>query len=175
MKTAEALLQKALKDLDIKKQEYVRIKAVQLKKQGYKRKEIADILGVSLSAIRDWIRVFNKRGVNALRTKKREDGSRALLTIRQKNALKELLDKKKPKDLGFKDEFWSVKSLAKLVKRKYKITYQGTRSYRRLLNYCGLTLQRAEVEDVRRNDKDHENFKVRFKKKSKTGTITMSW
>lgn len=176
MKTDEiSQLQKILDNPNTTKQEYIRLKAVQLKRQGYKRTEIADILSVSLSAIRDWIRNYNKNGVVGLRTKKRKNSPTAKLTIEQKDTIRTILGTEQPSDVGFKGNHWDVKTLAALIKKKFHVVYKGTRSYQRMLTYCGYSYQRVEIEDVRKNKQETDGFKLRFKKKSRRGIITMSW
>lgn len=168
-------LQSALEDSETSKKEYIRIKGVELSDRGFKREEIASILGVSVYAVRDWILTYRKYGIEGLRTKKRKNNSREKLTWEQKNEIKSILKKDKPKDVGLKEEFWDVATIAALVKRQYGVIYESIRSYQRLLAYCGYSYQRVEFTDVRKPTEEADGFKVRFKKKLKRGTITMSW
>lgn len=176
MKTNEILqLQKSLDNPKTTKQEYIRLKSVQLKKQGYTRAKIADILSVSLSSIRDWIHTYNKNGAVGLSTKKRKNSPTAKLTVAQKDTIETILEEKQPFEIGLKGDYWNVKTLAALIKKKWKVVYKGVRSYQRILDYCGYSYQRVELEDVRKNKQESDGFKLRFKKKLKQGIITMSW
>ncbi len=66
MSTEEKIkeLEEALSSPSLSKQEYLRVQAVLLKHRGYKRKEIALIVGKSFNALEEWITKYNKQGLD---------------------------------------------------------------------------------------------------------------
>lgn len=167
-------LKQVMRKGETSKREYIRMKAIELGMQGYSQEEVGKILEVSVSAIRSWWSKYREEGIEGLKGKKAEDGSRAKLKRKEKEEIKEEL-KKKPKEVGLEEEFWDVKTLRKYIKERYRVEYESTRSYQRILKYCGYSYQRVEYEDKRKPVEEAAEFKERFKKKLKKGTITMWW
>lgn len=168
-------LEKTLRDNSLKKAEYIRVQSVLLRKKGYSRGKIVEITGKSLSSIEDWITAFNKRGIDGLRTKKRESAPNALLTREQKDKIGKIIRSKKPKEVGLNSEFWDIPSLRELVRKEFKVEYQSNESYRRLLHYGGLSYQKVEFVDRRRNEEEVSNFKKRLETRLKKGALSMWW
>lgn len=169
------ILKTALQEKGLSKAEYIRIQAVLLRKRGYGRSQVAEITNKSVSVIEDWITAFHKFGIKGLMTRKPARPGAAKLTSEQKNRIKKILRVKKPKEVGLSGDFWNISLLRKLVKREFKMEYQHEDSYRRLLKYAGLSYQRVEFADRRRNEADIKEFKKRLKTKIKKGVISMWW
>lgn len=172
---AIALLQSTLQKEKLTKQEYIRAKAVELTKRGKPREAVMEFLGVGSASLQRWIHAFNQRGIEGLKNKKRTTSGRSQLAPWQKAELKRVVHTHKPQVFGYDEDYWDVPTLAQHIKQQYGVVYEGIRTYQRLLAFCGLSRQRVEFVDKRKNTKDTDDFKVRFKKKLKTGTITMSW
>ena len=168
-------LERVLSRLPLTKQEYIRVHSVFLKKKGYSLKKIIDITGKSMVAIQGWITDYNKQGVNGLLTKKRAVAPRAKLTNKQKDRIKTIINKHKPKEKGYTGDFWSAPMLKRLVKDEYDVTYKTAKTYRELLHYCGFSYQKAAFVDRRKNNQSHGHFKKQFEKKLKKGGISMWW
>lgn len=152
-------LEKALKGNSLKKAEYIRVQAVLLRKKSYSRSKIVEITGKSLSSVEDWITVFNKRGVIGLKTKKRESAPNALLTRKQKDKIKGIVNNKKPREVGLTSDFWNIPRL--------------NESYRKLLHYCGFSYQKAEFVDRRRDEKEVSHFKKHLETRLKKGVLSL--
>lgn len=159
----------------LSKQEYIRIQAVLLKHRRYKRKEIAQIVGKSFNALEEWITNYNKKGLDGLLTRSPKNPNNAKLTYSQKDKIKEIINKFKPKDYGLLKDFWDIPTLKRLVQSEFGVEYKGISSYRRLFDYCGFSYQKVQFVDKRQNKEDLDRFKKRYKMRSKTVTITMSW
>lgn len=169
------LLKKTLDKEKLDKREVFRMQAVLLRLQGYPRKQISKITNKSISGIAKWITLFNKNGVDGLRSKKTKKPNNFKLTREQKDEIKKLINKKTPIDLGIQEPFWSLGSLKQLIWNKFKIKYKSSRSYHGLFKYCGFTLQKVQERDSRKNKKDQEHFKERLRKRTKKGIFTISW
>lgn len=177
MSTEEKIkeLEEALSSSSLSKQEYLRVQAVLLKHRGYKRKEIALIVGKSFNALEEWITKYNKQGLDGLRTRHPKNPNSARLTYAQKDKIKEIINKFKPKDYGFLRDFWDIPTLKRLVQSEFGVEYKGISSYRRLFDYCGFSYQKVQFVDKRQNKEELDTFKKKYRMRSKTGTITMSW
>ncbi|MBM4402608.1 MAG: winged helix-turn-helix domain-containing protein [Candidatus Cloacimonetes bacterium] len=168
-------LEKVLRDNSLKKAEYIRVQAVLLRKKGYSRDKIVEITGKSLSSVEDWITLFNKKGVAGLKTKKRETAPNALLTRGQRDKIREIITSKKPEEVKLTGEFWNIPRLKELVKKEFRVEYQSSESYRRLLHCCGFSYQKAELVDKRRDEEEVGHFKKRLEARLKKGGFTMWW
>jgi transposase len=168
-------LQQELKHNGLKKDEFIRIQGVLLRKQGYARTQISQITGKSIEALEQWLRAYHKGGITALRAHVRETSPRAMLTPKQKEALKVIVGTKKPCEVGLVEDFWDKETLKKYIQMHYGVTYKSPESYRKLLHYCGLSYQKVEFIDKRQDQAKVDEFKKRFKAKIKGGSIVMSW
>ena len=172
------LLEEAIKDVSLSKREYIRVQAVLLRKRGYPRTEILKILGKSICSLERWIAAFNKYGISGLRSKERQLPPRYMLTRKQKEAIKRFITDKKPgevKGIKLEGEFWDIPKLKRLIKKKYHAEYRSDESYRRLLHDCGLSYQKVEFQDKRKDKEKVEEFKKRAIIKLKKGAMSMSW
>jgi len=168
-------LTEALHDPSLTKQEYIRIHTVLLKKKGYSLKQVVDISGHPLVTVQGWITAYHQRGLDGLRTKQRATPPTATLTQEQKLRIKAMVHGHKPAEYGYPDDFWSPATLRQLVKTEYGVEFATTRSYQKLLRFCGLSYQKAEYIDHRKDETDPKEFKVRLRKRLKKGAVSMSW
>lgn len=168
-------LQSALHDRELSKTEYVRVQAVLLRKKGYRRKIIAEMVGKSIHAVEDWVVAYNHRGLEGLRTHVPATPNHTALSNQQREKLCTLL-KKKPSDLGIdEEEYWTMGTVKQLVERETKVVYKSDNSYRKLLLQAGMSYQKVEFEDKHKNRSNHDGFKKQFESKVKGGIISMWW
>jgi transposase len=162
-----------------KAREQNRIQVIRLLSQGYPRQEVGRITGYSDGHIRQLITRYNQGGIEGLRLKP-SPKNRAKLTNRQKDKLKQILQENNtPSKAGLKvkkdQDYWSISTLAQLIKQKYQVTYKSTTSYRQLMKFAGMSYQRVEFEDNRRKPEARDKFKTEFDIKLKKGVMRMSW
>lgn len=168
-------LQSALQDRELPKTEYVRVQAVLLRKKGYQRKVIADMVGKSIHAIEDWVVAYNHQGLTGLRTRPTSRPSRAKLTPTQRTHL-QLWLKKQPVRVGIGEEsYWTMGAVKQLVKRETGVVYKSVNAYRKLLAEAGLSYQKVEFVDKHQNQEGHDGFKKQLEAKIKGGRISMWW
>lgn len=165
----------AFHDPSLSTAEHDRVHAVLLKKKGYALKQVADIVEKSEDAIQGWITTYHQHGLEGLRTKTRETSAAAKLTKEQKMDIKKLVTGHKPTEYGYSDDFWSVPMIRKFVKDRYGVEFATTRSYQKLLRFCGFSYQKAEYIDHRKDEAAPEEFKIRLRKRLKKGAFSMSW
>lgn len=133
------------------------------------------ITAKSLSAVENWITIFNQSGLEGLMTKKRGTAPNALLTREQKDKIAEVTANNKPNGVGLTGEFWNIPRLRMLVKKKFGKEYQSDESYRRLLHFCGLSYQKVEFVDKRRDEQKAVEFKKMLQTRLKKGAMSMWW
>jgi len=168
-------LQLALHDQGLSKTEFIRVQAILLRKKGFERKVIAEIVGKSIHAIEDWVVAYNHHGVEGLRTHTPVTPNHTSLSNQQREKLWALL-KKKPCDLKIgEEEYWTMATVKQLVERETKVVYKSDNSYRKLLRQAGMSYQKVEFEDKHKNQANHDEFKKQFEAKVKGGHLSMWW
>ncbi len=68
-----------------------------------------------------------KNGVETLRGK-REGKPKELLNKKQREIIIETIANKKPKDLGYASEYWSVGLLGRWIRKRFKVEYKSKTS-----------------------------------------------
>ena len=147
-----------------------RYQAIWLLSKGWKKDQIADVVGMSRDRIRQLVTLYHKDGLNGLKIKP-APGNHRLLTNKQKLHIKKLITAHTPQELGLEGKFWNIPLLRELVKLKFNLSYRDQDSYRRLLIWCGFSFHKPNKV----NQKQSEHMKVRFeetlKKDSRTGVV----
>ena len=158
----------------------IRYQALLLLAKGFKRQQVAEIVGISPGRIRQWVSMYHKDGLLGLLLKN-APGNHHLLTKEQKQAIKDLISTHTPEELGLIDlegKFWNIPLLRELVKQKFNLIYKNQDSYRRLLHFCGFSFHKPAKVNQRQKEGDRVHFEDILKKDSKTGVvekITWSW
>lgn len=146
-----------------------------LRAKGYAIKEVAGILDLSPETVKDWSKLFLKKGAQAFEPKQRISNHK-YLAENQKQQLKNDLNSS-PKQLGLQQEFWTLTLLKEYVKKNFKIVYKSNQSYYDLFKYAGLTCQKPRPKNKRQDEKQIKKFmkhtEVLLKKGGKK--ITLSW
>lgn len=98
-----------------------RLRAWELKQQGWKQKAIAEALGVSQAAVSEWMRRAREGGPEALRNRPKSGAPRRL-SDEQLARLPELLEQG-AEHFGFRGEVWTRGRVASVIKREFGVTY----------------------------------------------------
>jgi transposase len=148
----------------------IRYQAVRLYGQGYSVKEIQEITGCSRPSLMEWCRAYRQEGVAGL-VDKRSGGNHAKLSPPEIEQIQTQLESYTPRQLFGANgcygdgQFWTVPDLAKLVERKYGLTYQSATSYRNLFDRCDFSCQRPEAHYRSRNELAVLEFEQQLEKK----------
>ena len=125
-----------------------RHRAWELKKLGWKQRDIAEALGVTEGAVSQWLKMARDGGVEGLAARKRS-GRPAKLTPEQKRQIPELLARGAAAH-GFRGELWTRARAAVVLRREFGVTHSpqhvGT-----LLRHCGWSRQKP-VRRARQRD-----------------------
>jgi transposase len=127
-----------------------RLRAWELKQEGWKQQDIARALGVSKGAVSQWMKRAKQEGIEALKHKP-PPGAKARLSEGERAKLPELLAQGAPAH-GFRGEVWTCARVAEVIRKEFGVSYHPAH-VSRLVRALGLSLQKP----VRRaNQRDEE-------------------
>jgi transposase len=127
-----------------------RLRAWELKQQGWNQREIARALGVTEGAVSQWMKRGHQGGVEALR-KRTSPGAPPRLSEEQRAHLKELLAQGAPAH-GFRGDVWTCERVAEVIRKEFGVVYHPAH-VSRLLRALGLSSQKPAR---RANQRDEE-------------------
>src|SRR3954462_8570395 len=133
-----------------------RLRAFELKQEGWKHKEIADALGVSKGAVSQWMKRAKEKGVEGLRHKP-PPGLRPYLSDEQRARLPELLAQGAPAH-EFRGDVWTCQRVARVIQKEFGVSYHPAH-VSRLLKKLRLSLQKPERRANQRDEEAIERWK----------------
>jgi transposase len=98
-----------------------RLRAFELKEQGWKQKEIAEALGVTEGAVSQWMKRAREQGVEGLRHKP-PPGATPRLSEDQRARVPKLLAQGAQAH-GFRGEAWTCERVAIVIRREFGVSY----------------------------------------------------
>jgi transposase len=133
-----------------------RLRAFELKEQGWKHTEIANALGVSEGAVSQWMKRATEEGVQALRHKP-PPGAPPRLSEDERARLPELLAQGAQAH-GFRGEVWTCERVAEVIWREFGVRYHPAH-VSRLLAKLRLSLQKPQRLADQRDEDAIEHWK----------------
>ncbi len=127
-----------------------RLRAWELKRQGWSQRQIAEALGVTEGAVSQWMKRGHEGGVEGLK-KRTSPGAPPRLSDEQRARLKGLLEQGAPAH-GFRGEVWTCQRVAKVIREEFGVSYHPAH-VSRLVRALGLSLQKPMR---RANQRDEE-------------------
>ena len=103
------------------KRTILRLRAWELKQSGWKQKDIASSLGVSETAISNWVRRVRQGGPQSLHTRHSPGAPSRLNSDQQKSLL--LMLEQGPDSHGFARSNWTYMLIANFISQKFNINY----------------------------------------------------
>jgi putative transposase len=113
--------------------ELKRALAVQMVMQDYTYYEIGDVLGVSVGFISKWKQHYEQQGIVGLYLP--HQGSRAYLTLEQRQAVLSWLQQKNE---------WNLGELQQYVEAHYDVVFESKQSYYSLLAEAGISWKKTQ-------------------------------
>lgn len=133
-----------------------RLRAFELKQEGWKQREIANALGVSKGAVSQWMKRAEKEGVEGLK-RKPPPGASPRLSKEQRAKLPELLARGAPAH-GFRGEVWTCARVAEVIRKEFGVGYHPAH-VSRLVRASGLSLQKPARQATQRDEEAIERWK----------------
>src|ERR1700682_2641003 len=137
--------------------EWRRLRAWELKQQGWVQQDIAEALGVSKGAVSRWLRTAERGGSAALRSHP-SPGAPPKLTQAQMRLIPDFLWHG-AEVYGFRGEVWTCARVAKVIKEEFGVSYHKDH-VGRLLKTLGWTPQVPITRACQRDDKEIEHWRA---------------
>jgi transposase len=118
-----------------------RLRAWELKGEGWSQQEIADALGVSKGAVSQWMKRAREDAIECLK-RRIATGASPRLGENQRAQLPELLAKGAPAH-GFRGDVWTYERVGEVIGRSFGVRYHPAH-VSRLLRALGLSLQKPK-------------------------------
>jgi len=133
-----------------------RLRAYELKQQGWKQSQIADALGASEGAVSQWMKRAREQGVEGLRHKP-PPGATPRLSEDERAKLPELLAQGAQVH-GFRGEVWTCERVAIVIRREFGVSYHPAH-VSRLLKALRQSLQKPQRRANQRDEEAIERWK----------------
>jgi transposase len=127
-----------------------RLQAVLLLKAGTPYRDVARMVGASLSSVVRWQQSFRRQGKRGLRVKP-SPGRPSLLSDRQKQKLTRLL-LDGPLEAGYTTNLWTLRRIRDVIRREFSVRYTIPNVWR-LMREMGWSCQKPSPRDRERNEK----------------------
>ena len=119
-----------------------RLRAFELKQQGWSQQNIACALGVGKGAVSQWMKRAREEGGKEALRKRPSPGAPPRLSADQRAKLPGLLEKGAVAH-GFRGEVWTCQRVAQLIKREFGVGYHPAH-VSRILKKLGFSLQKPD-------------------------------
>jgi transposase len=134
-----------------------RLRAFELKQQGWSQQRIAEALGVSKGAVSQWMkRASDGGGVEALK-RRPAPGARPRLSEEQRAKVPELLERGAEAH-GFRGEVWTCERVAIVIRREFGVSYHPAH-VSRLLKALHHSPQKPQRRANQRDEQAIEHWK----------------
>ena len=102
-------------------QERRRRLAVDRVEEGYSQQEVAEFLGVSKSAVSQWVKAYREGGATALQAKS-GSGRPAKLTVEQEAEVLTWFSRS-PTEFGYRNELWTAPRVAQTIRKTWGVKF----------------------------------------------------
>ncbi len=91
--------------------------------EGWKQKDVAAFLGVSLKAVGNWVATHRAAGDDGLKATPRTGPDPKLTARRERSVLSWLA--KSPQAFGYKTDLWTTRRLAEVIEKRYSVRFNS--------------------------------------------------
>lgn len=133
-----------------------RLRAWELKEQGWNQQWIAEALGVTKGAVSQWMKRGREGGIEGLK-RRVASGAPPRLSEKQRAQLPELLARGAPA-YGFRGEVWTCERVAEVIRKEFGVLYHPAH-VSRLLKKLRLSLQKPQRRANQRDEGAIERWK----------------
>jgi transposase len=133
-----------------------RLRAWELKQEGWPQQRIADALGVSKGAVSQWMKRGRQGGVQALK-RQPAPGAPPRLSEEQRAEVPKLLERGVQAH-GFRGDVWTCERVAEVIRREFGVSYHPAH-VSRLLKALRQSLQKPQRRANQRDEEAIEDWK----------------
>ena len=133
-----------------------RLRAWELKQEGWPQQRIADALGVSKGAVSQWMKRGREGGVQALK-RQPAPGAPPRLSEEQRAEVPKLLERGAQAH-GFRGDVWTCERVAEVIRREFGVSYHPAH-VSRLLKALRQSLQKPQRRANQRDEEAIEDWK----------------
>ena len=133
-----------------------RLRAWELKQEGWPQQRIADALGVSKGAVSQWMKRARQGGVEALK-RRPAPGAPPRLSEEQRAEVPKLLERGAQAH-GFRGDVWTCERVAEVIRREFGVSYHPAH-VSRLLKALRQSLQKPQRRANQRDEEAIEDWK----------------
>ena len=133
-----------------------RLRAFELKREGWSQQRIADALGVSKGAVSQWMKRARQGGIEALK-RQLAPGATPRLSEEQRAKVPELLERGAEAH-GFRGEAWTCERVAIVIRKEFGVSYHPAH-VSRLLKALRQSLQKPQRRANQRDEEAIERWK----------------
>lgn len=162
----EQELQFIVSDSKSSGREVRRAQAVLLLNQETRIKAIIALTDYSRRQIFDLRKNYFKKGIFALKDKKKGK-PKELLTKNQLSEIVKTIKEKTPKDCGYDSDYWATSIVGNLIESEYKVKYKSKTSIYLIFKQAKFTYHKPDRLYQARNEQEVENWKKEAKIKVK--------
>jgi transposase len=134
------------------------MRALELKRQGWKQRDIAAALGVTEGAVSQWLAAARHGGGDALTSRTDRRGVAPKLTPEQVRLIPDFLWHD-AEAYGFRGEVWTCERVAGVLYEEFGVSYSGSQ-VSRLLKRLGWTPQVPITRAIQRDEEVIERWRV---------------
>ncbi len=134
-----------------------RLRAFELKHEGWSQQDIARALGVGKGAVSQWMKRAREEGGKEALRKRTSPGAPPRLSEEQRARVPELLERGAPA-YGFRGEVWTCARVAKMIRKEFGVSYHPAH-VSRLLKRSGISLQKPTRRANQRDEEAIESWK----------------
>jgi transposase len=158
----------------------IRKRAIALVKQGEKKKDVANIFGVSANSITNWIKRYKAQGSKGLVGAKRgvKSENKKLLSFSQEKQIQNMIIDKMPDQIKLPFALWTRKAVRELIEREFGVVLAITTTGDYLRSW-GFSPQKPKKKAYEQNPKAvkrwlYEDY-PKIKKKAKSENAEIHW
>jgi transposase len=134
-----------------------RLRAFELKQQGWSQQRTAEALGVSKGAVSQWMKRARQGGGPQALKRRPAPGATPRLSDEQRAKLPELLARGAQAH-GFKGEVWTCERVATVIRKEFGVSYHPAH-VSRLLKALKQSLQKPQRQAEQRDEEAIERWK----------------
>ena len=127
-------------------------RAIELSSKKMKPIKIAEVLGVGITTVRNWLKRYEAEEDNYLLPAKMGKGRKPFLEKSSLEKLAQILVEKTAEDYGFEGDFWTSTRVGEVIRVEFNVLYKE-RSVGEVLKRIGFSRQKPQKKVIPKTQK----------------------